>query len=55
MSNIKRLCNDADLDRMSAMGIYLLMQEHGADVFGLWSAEKADIVAAYKEQLGIGC
>jgi hypothetical protein len=41
-----------DIEELSAIGIYLLMEKQGADVFGLWSADKDDLVNAYGQQIG---
>lgn len=42
----------SEIDGMTPMGIYMLMEQKGADVFGLWSADKSDIMKSYGEQIG---
>ena len=42
----------SELYEMSNISIYLLLEERGADVFGLWSASKPELMNAYKRQIG---
>ncbi|MBW2990572.1 hypothetical protein KY348_02590 [Candidatus Woesearchaeota archaeon] len=42
----------SEIEDMTVTGIYLLMEEKGADVFGLWSATKPDILKSYGKQIG---
>lgn len=43
---------ESDLESMSPLSIYLLMEAEGADVFGLWPADKSDILRSYGQQIG---
>ena len=42
----------SEIEKMTPTGIYMLMEEKGADVFGLWPADKSDIVKSYGKQVG---
>jgi hypothetical protein len=42
----------SEIENMTAMSIYMLMEQKGADVFGLWSANKSDILKSYGKQIG---
>lgn len=42
----------SQVENMTPMSIYMLMQQKGADVFGLWLADKSDILKAYGKQIG---
>ena len=41
-----------DIKEMSTTSIYFLMEEKGADVFGLWSASKSELLKSYEKQIG---
>jgi hypothetical protein len=41
-----------EVDEMTELSIYLLMEEKGANVFGLWSAAKTELVKSYEKQIG---
>lgn len=43
---------ESEIEDMTVTSIYLVMEEKGADVFGLWSANKSDILKAYGKQIG---
>jgi hypothetical protein len=49
---MNKIYSKSELEQMSTLGIYLLMQEQGADMLGLWSAEKNDLISAYCQQIG---
>ena len=42
----------SDIDEMSTVSIYMLMEEKGANVFGLWSASKSELLKSYEKQIG---
>ena len=41
-----------DVEEMSTMSIYMLMADNGADVFGLYSASKSELLKSYEKQIG---
>ena len=55
MKQIKPQARDYSVSEISGMtptSIFMLMEQKGADVFGLWSADKSDIIKSYGEQVG---
>lgn len=42
----------ADIEEMSTMSLFMLMEEKGANVFGLFSASKSELLKSYEKQIG---
>ena len=41
-----------DIEEMTTLSIYMLMEEKGANVFGLWSASKSELLKSFEKQIG---
>ena len=52
MKQIRAGYSASEISEMTATSIYMLMEANGADVFGLWSADKSDIMRSYAYQVG---
>ena len=42
----------SDLNELTALSIYLLMENKGADMFGLYTAPKSVLLKSYEKQIG---
>ena len=42
----------ADIEEMSTMSLFMLMEEKGANVFGLFSASKSELLKSYEKLIG---
>jgi hypothetical protein len=42
----------SEIEEMSTISIYFLMEEKGANVFGLWAADKSELIKAFEKQIG---
>ncbi|MBN1502242.1 hypothetical protein JW930_01755 [Candidatus Woesearchaeota archaeon] len=42
----------SDIEEMSTMSIYMLMEDKKADMFGLYAASKSALLKSYEEQIG---
>ena len=57
VNKMKRIIQDyskRDIEEMSTMSIYMLMDDRGADVFGLYGASKSELLREYERQIGFG-
>lgn len=41
-----------DIEEMTSMGIFMLLEEKGADTFGLFAASKSVLLKSYEDQVG---
>jgi|SaaInlStandDraft_4_1057021.scaffolds.fasta_scaffold249874_1 hypothetical protein len=42
----------SEVGEMSSVSIYMLMEQQGADVFGLYAAPKSELLKSYGKQIG---
>ncbi|MBN2422370.1 hypothetical protein JXB41_04020 [Candidatus Woesearchaeota archaeon] len=50
--SIDKTYSKLDVEEMTTVSIYILMEEKGANVFGLWSAAKCELLNSYERQIG---
>ena len=43
---------ESEIKEMTSISIYILMEQQGANVFGLWSSSKSELLKSYEKQIG---
>ncbi len=52
MKSIHQDYSRKDIEGMSTMSIYMLMDDRGADMLGLYGASKSELLREYERQIG---